>query len=129
MIPAGSGPISTGSWFYGPGTAEDYYAQVLAKVTAPAVAHYASGGGLLVNYRQLPDVLFTAILPHFGVPCGEADRAAMTQAARYDAKTPGFAFEPDSAAKQQAATPMRESPRSDGWGDLYRRLEALRAAG
>jgi len=31
---------------------------------------------LLVNYRELPQALFTAILPHFGVACVEAERAA-----------------------------------------------------
>jgi hypothetical protein len=130
MIPGGIGPNLYGlERSYGPGTAEDYYAQVLAKVTEPAVAHHSAGGGLLVNYRQLPDALFTAILPHFGVQCGEADRAAMSDAARYDAKAPGFAFEPDSGSKQQAATPIARAAAERWLGDLYRRLEILRAAG
>jgi hypothetical protein len=128
MIPGGVGPNLYGlERSYGPGTAEDYYAQVLAKVTEPAVAHYAGGGGLLVNYSQLPDALFTAILPHFGVPCGAADRAAMTEAARFDAKSPGFEFESDSGSKQQAATPIARAAAQRWLGDLYRRLEALRA--
>ena len=90
---------------------------------------YSAGGGLLVNYRQLPDALFTAILPHFGVPSGEADRAAMTQAARYDAKSPGFEFAPDSGAKQRVATPVARAAAERWLGDLYRRLEVLRAEG
>lgn len=127
MIPGGVGPNLYGiERSYGPGSAEDYYAQVLAKVTEPAVASYSAGGGLLVNYRQLPDALFTAILPHFGVPSGEADRAAMTQAARYDAKSPGFEFAPDSGAKQRVATPVARAAAERWLGDLYRRLEALR---
>jgi hypothetical protein len=130
MIPGGIGPNLYGlERSYGPGTAEDYYAQVLAKVTEPAVAHYASGGGLLVNYRQLPDALFTAILPHFGVACGEADRTAMTEAARYDAKAPGFEFAPDSGAKQRGATPAARAAAERWLGDLYRQLEVLRATG
>jgi hypothetical protein len=130
MIPGGIGPNLYGlERSYGPGTAEDYYAQILAKVVEPIVQHYSGGGGLLVNYRELPDALFTTILPHFGVECGEGDRAAMTQAARYDAKAPSFEFEPDSGAKQQAATPIARAA-ADRWlGDLYRRLEALRAEG
>jgi hypothetical protein len=128
MIPGGVGPNLYGlERSYGPGTAEDYYAQVLAKVTEPAVAYYSSGGGLLVNYRQLPDALFTAILPHFGVECGEADRAAMTKAARYDTKTTGFEFKPDSGAKQQASTPTARAAADQWLGDLYRQLEVLRA--
>jgi hypothetical protein len=128
MIPGGFGPDLYGlERSYGPGTAEDYYAQVLAKVVEPIVQHYSGGGGLLVNYRQLPDAFFTAILPHFGVACGEADRAAMTQAARFDAKSPGFEFESDSGSKQQAATPIARAAAQRWLGDLYRRLEALRA--
>jgi hypothetical protein len=130
MIPGGLGPDLYGLHrSYGPGTTEDYYAQVLAKVAEPAVAHYAAGGGLLVNYNQLPDALFTAILPHFGVPCGEADRVAMTEAARYDAKSPGFEFEADSGSKQQAATPIARAATERWLGDIYRRLEVLRATG
>ena len=50
----------------------------------------------------------------------------MTGAARYDAKAPGYEFEPDSG-KQQAATPTARAA-ADRWlGDLYRRLEALGA--
>ena len=128
MIPGRIGPNLYGlERSYGPGTAEDYYAQVLAKVTEPAVAQYSAGGGLLVNYKELPDALFTAILPHFGVEYSEADCAAMTEAARYDAKTPGFEFEPDSGAKQRASTPTARAAADQWLGDLYRRLEVLRA--
>jgi hypothetical protein len=130
MIPGSVGPNLYGlERSYGPGTAEDYYAQVLAKVVEPIVQHYSGGGGLLVNYRQLPDALFTAILPHFGVACGEADRAAMTEAARFDAKTPSFEFAPDSNSKQKAATPAARDAAERWLGDLYRRLEVLRAEG
>jgi hypothetical protein len=130
MIPGSVGPDLYGlERSYGPGTAEDYYAQVLAKVIEPAVAYYAAGGGLLVNYNQLPDALFTAILPHFGVACSAADRAAMIEAARYDAKAPGFQFEPDSGAKQRGATPAARAAAERWLGDLYRRLEILRAEG
>jgi hypothetical protein len=53
----------------------------------------------------------------------------MAEAARFDAKTPSFEFEPDSGKKQQAATPTARAA-ADRWlGDLYRRLEVLRAEG
>lgn len=127
MLPQGIGANLYGiERSYGPGTAEDYYARVLAKVCEPIVRHHNEGGGLLINYRQLPDALFSAILPHFGVACSEADRAAMTEAARYDAKTPGFEFAPDSKTKQQAANAVTRAA-ADRWlGDLYRQLEILR---
>lgn len=88
---------------------------------------FREGGGLLVNYRELPEALFATILPHFGVACGEADRAAMTEAARFDAKTPGVAFASDSEAKRMKATEATRAAAARWLDDPYRRLEALRA--
>jgi Nif11 domain len=105
---------------------EDYYAQVLAKICEPVLQHVTEGGGLLVNYRDLPAALWTTIMPHFGVPVNDCDRAAMAEAARFDAKMPRSPFAADADAKQQAATePIRIA--ADQWlGELYRRLEAAR---
>jgi hypothetical protein len=128
MLPQGVGPnFHRIERSYGPGTAEDYYAQVLAKICEPVVQHFGQGGGLLVNYRELPEAVFSKILPHFGVALDAADRAAMTDAARFDAKTPGLAFAPDGAAKQQAASPAARAAAERWLGDLHGRLEALRA--
>ena len=112
---------------YGPGTEEDYYARVLAEVCEPVLRHYGDGGGLLVNYRELPQALFTAILPHFGVEYSEADRAAMAAVARFDAKTPGMAFAADSEAKQRKASETVRAAAARWLDDPYRQLEALRA--
>jgi hypothetical protein len=129
MLPRGIGPDLHGiERSYGPGAAEDYYARVLAKVCEPVLRHYGRGGGLLVNYRELPQALFTAILPHFGVACDQADRAAMTAATRYDAKTPGVTFAPDSEAKQRGASAAIRAAAERWLRDPYGRLEALRAA-
>lgn len=129
MLPRGIGPDLHGiERSYGPGAAEDYYARVLAKVCEPVLRHYGQGGGLLVNYRELPEAVFTAILPHFGVACDQADRAAMTAATRYDAKTPGVAFAPDSEAKQRGASAATRAAAERWLRDPYSRLEALSAA-
>ena len=84
------------------------------------------GGALLVNYRELPEAVEKSILPHFGVASDEADRATMAAAARYDAKTPGFEFAPDSEQKQRAATAATRAAAAERLGDIYSRLEALR---
>jgi hypothetical protein len=127
MLPQRIGPNLYGiERSYGPGTEEDYYARVLAKVCEPVLRHHGDGGGLLVNYRELPEALFTAILPHFGVTCSEADRAAMAEAARFDAKTPGVAFAADSEAKQRKASETIRAATARWLDDPYRRLEVLR---
>lgn len=128
MLPHGIGPsFHNVERSYGPGMAEDYFAQVLAKICEPALQQHREGGGLLVNYRELPDAVFSTILPHFGVTCSAADRAAMAAAAQFDAKMRGTAFLPDSAAKQQAASPAARAAAERWLGEIYGRLEASRA--
>ncbi len=129
MLPHGIGPnFHAVERVYGPGMAEDYYAQVLAKICEPAVRQLREGGGLLVNYRDLPDAVFSAILPHFGVAPSAADRAAMTEAARFDAKMPGSPFAPDTAAKQQSASAAARTATERWLADIYGQLESLNSA-
>ncbi|MGH6926243.1 MAG: hypothetical protein ACRED5_21150 [Propylenella sp.] len=129
MIPGLLGPdLTTLGLGYDPARPEDYYARVLANICGPALRHYSSGRALLINYRQLPAALWTAILPHFGVAVSESDRAAMAAAARYDAKAPSFEFSGDSEAKQKAATAATRAAAAEWLGDFYTRLEALRRA-
>jgi hypothetical protein len=108
---------------------EEHVARVLATICEPILGHWSDGGGLLVNYCELPGALWTRILPHFGLWCTEDDRAAMAKTARLDAKTPALAFAPDSASKQQAATARCRAAAEEWLGGLYRRLEALRLNG
>jgi hypothetical protein len=127
MIPGLLGPDLTPLGLaYDPARPEDYYARVLAKICEPALRHYSPEHTLLINYRQLPDALWTAILPHFGVPVSESDRAAMAAAAHYDAKVPSFEFSGDSEAKQKAATAETRAAAAEWLGDIYARLEMLR---
>lgn len=129
MLPHGVGPsFHSVERAYGPGTAETYFAQVLAKICEPALQHVAEGGGLLINYRDLPEAVLSTILPHFGVAPSEADRTAMTAAAQFDAKAPGFAFASDSATKQQAASPAVRAAAERWLGKVYGRLEGSRRA-
>ena len=129
MLPHGIGPnFHRVERVYGPGMAEDYYAQVLAKICEPAVRQLGEGGGLLVNYRDLSDAVFSAILPHFGMTPSAADRAAMIGASRFDAKMPGSMFAPDGAAKQQSASPAARAAAERWLGDIYRQLESRAAA-
>jgi hypothetical protein len=130
MLPPGIGLAPYGvEWPYGAAdAAEDHYARILAKVCEPVLQH-VDDGGLLINYRQLPEAVWTAILPHFGVACSDADRAAMARAARWDAKIPGVEFAADSAEKQSAASAAARTAAERWIGDLYRRLETKREAG
>jgi hypothetical protein len=105
---------------------DDYCARVLAAVCEGAVRHYPVGGGRLVNYRQLPEALFTEILPHFGVTPSDAEVPAMRAAAVRDAKAPEQAFAPDGQDKREAATPALREICERRLDAVYRRLEAMR---
>ena len=105
----------------------DYLAAALTAICGLALVGQAEGGGLLVNYDELPAAAETRILPHFGVTSSSADAAAMALAARDNAKAPGQRFAPDSAAKRAAATPEAHAAIRGRLEAAYARLEAARA--
>ncbi|HXC54199.1 MAG TPA: hypothetical protein VNU97_02805 [Rhizomicrobium sp.] len=105
--------------------ADDYCARVLAK-TCEAVLPHVEGGGLLVNYSQLPGALWSQILPHFGIASSEADRARMTAAAQFDAKSPSLTFSSDNAAKREVLTDDLRAVADHHIGGIYRALETRR---
>jgi hypothetical protein len=127
MVPGAVDPILLGSPSSdGALNPQIYRAHVLARVCEPVLEHHGAGKSLLINYRQLPEALWTAIMPHFGVAYGDHDRDAMAWVARYDAKSPSFEFSPDSEAKQQEATAAVRAVADERIGEIYRRLEVLR---
>jgi hypothetical protein len=106
---------------------EEYCARMLGRI-CEAAADNLGAGGLLVNYDELPDAVWTRILPHFGVECTEAERAAMQAVSRQDAKTPYVTFLPDGEAKRREATPRLAQLVDRHMLAAHRRLEGLRAA-
>jgi hypothetical protein len=99
-------------------------ARVLEKICAAAAAQ---DGGLLCDYRELPQAVEHRILPHFGVACGEAEHEALARAARAGSKTAGN-FTPDSAGKQREAGADLRVLADRHIGDIYRDLQRVRAA-
>ena len=108
---------------------EDHRARVLARICEAVLEHRAAPAGLLVDYRELPDALWTRIMPHFGVTCDAYDRALMAKTAVHDAKTPVLMFSPDSQAKQCSATPAARAAAATWLGDIHDRLERRRLDG
>jgi hypothetical protein len=105
---------------------EDHCARMLAGICEPILQYYAKSKILLVNYRQLPQAVWTKIMPHFGIACSDGDRAAMAAMARFDPKVPTSHFTPDIGSKQQEATATMRAAADERVGEIYRRLEALR---
>lgn len=105
----------------------DYCARVLAALCEAATRHYPAGGGRLVNYAELPEALFTTILPWFGITPSNDEAAAMRAAGVRDAKAPDQDFVPDGKTKRQEAGDGLRAICERRVGKAYRRLEAIRA--
>jgi len=138
MVPGTLPPAAVGLGDGDPGCPEEYVARVLGAQLAAAGegkgpahpgAHPTAGSaeGLLVNYRELPDAVHSRIARHFSLEITAADRQAMDDAARHDAKNPSVAFEDDSRRKQDGAgRALRQAARC--WAQpAYERLERCRA--
>lgn len=107
---------------------DDYAARILARTCEAALDNWDAEGGMLVNYHELPDALYTRILPHFGVTLEEGERALMDAASRRDAKATHMAFMPDSATKRDEADDAIRAAASTHFPTVFARLEAIRAS-
>lgn len=104
---------------------EEYCARVLASLGQAALAHHPNGG-LLVNYRQLPESVWTSISEFFGVNCRAGERETMAKTASRHAKDSSMTFQADSAKKRKKAS-ERVLYASKKWLEpIYNKLEAAR---
>jgi hypothetical protein len=81
----------------------EFAARVLAATCHKAADHAEVGGGIFVDYAELPEAVTARILPHFGVVPDAADRAAIAAAMRRDAKEPNRAFDPHERPRRDTA--------------------------
>jgi hypothetical protein len=83
---------------------------------------------MLVNYRQLPEIVWSALLDFFQVSYTASDIERMRHNTQFHAKNPGLYFSDDTATKQAAASDrLRQLARQ--WIDpAYGQLETLRLA-
>lgn len=107
---------------------EAYCAYVLDRICAAVIAYFGLGGGLLVNYDDLPDALIAAILPHFGIEAEAREEVAMLAATQRDSKRPTETFSSDKLAKQRAANDAVRAAVEQGLSSRYLALERLRNA-
>jgi hypothetical protein len=123
LVPPAFYGLDAGGQTWGAG----YSAQVLGAI-CEAAAQSCDDGGLLVNYDELPQALWTRVLPHFGWTPSAEQRAAMAKVAGFDAKAPDARFVPDTEAKRLAITSEIEAAVQRHLAGVYARLEALRRA-
>ena len=107
---------------------EEYVARVLACILQTAIDHQSVAGGMLVNYRQLPQAVTTSIAAHFGMSWTATETEIMHRAANFDAKNPVLHFTADQQTKQRSVTEAIATASQRWLAPLYERLEALRLA-
>ena len=108
---------------------EDYIARVLNRVTQAAVDHAEIGGGLFVDYADLPHAVERRILPHFGIAPDADALTAARMASQWDAKSPSFAFEPDAENKRREAGDAVRAASAVHLDAVHRKLTVLAARG
>ncbi|PYJ10002.1 MAG: sulfotransferase family protein [Verrucomicrobia bacterium] len=109
-------------------SADAYCAAVLSQVCAAALNQLRSGGRV-VNYRELPDAVWTSLPEYFNLDWTEEDLDRMRHVTQFDAKNPSLFFTANSTGGKEAGSPLiREL--SARWIDpVYRELEAQRQKG
>lgn len=106
---------------------EDYHAVLLASLCQAAVAHQPDGG-TLINYTELPAAVGSAISQVFKVQWTEVETIAMTAKTTQHSKAQ-VAFKPDTAIKQEKATPAIRRAAERWLYPTYEKLESVRLAG
>ena len=105
---------------------DEYAARVLGMIAETAARHAAGAQGKLIEYRQLPDMVWGDLARHFGLDLTPDDVEQLRQAARFDAKHPKRRFESDTEAKNREAG-ERVRMLAERWiGPHYTKLEEIR---
>lgn len=102
-----------------------YRCHVLAAFGRAGLAALGTGGGLVLDYTELPEALWERIPAHFGFRPDAAAVEVMRVVARRDAKHPGRTFAPDGEAKRAVAARWRETAERIT-GDVMASLDAAR---
>lgn len=107
-----------------PGDLDAYTAQVLQGLLAIASEQAQAASIRLVNYRQLPDLLFSELLAALSIDCSDEQRAAMQARSRFHSKYKDNSYDGDpQAARQDSLIPLAAQ-----LDPAYQALENLRLA-
>jgi len=112
----------------------EYAARILGIVAETAALHAVNAHGMLIEYRQLPDIVWSGLAEHFGIELQPEDVEQLKQVSAFDAKHPKQPFASDTDAKKSEATEhvrqLAEQWITPHYAKLEEiRLEAIRRAG
>ena len=105
---------------------EEFLARVLGVIAQTAMRCATDYDGLLINYPQLPEIVWGAMGRHLGITLTNGDLEQLKQVATRDAKHPERRFSGDTESKNKEAS-ERVRLLAEHWiGPHYARLEELR---
>lgn len=103
----------------------DFSARVLAATCHAAADHAALGGGLFIDYADLPGALWDRILPHFGIAPDAQETALIAAALQRDAKQPQKKFDAQERTPASQASPAVRAASAAHLAPAVDRLRAL----
>jgi sulfotransferase family protein len=105
---------------------DEYAARVLGIIAETGVRHAAGAQGKLIEYRQLPDVVWGDLGRHFGLDFTPEDVERLKPVATLDAKHPKQRFESDTEAKKREAGERMRLLAEQWIEPHYAKLEEIR---
>jgi hypothetical protein len=106
----------------------EFWARVLANQCAAAVEMCTSSQPLLINYSQLPEIMWTDIASFLGIMLSAEDVERMREVPKRSAKEPHKTFIDDRAKKRKAATREMHEFADRFIRPYYHQLETIRLA-
>lgn len=103
----------------------DFTARVLAATCHKAADHAAIGGGLFLDYSEMPQAFLTHVLPHFGIDPDPVELDAISDALARDAKEPIKPFDPNERAHRDTASAAVTAAAERHLAPAVERLRAL----
>ena len=101
---------------------EEYGARVLASICQAALINHTEGG-MLVNYADLPEAIWSSISEFLGVGQSQAEPATLRRAAGLYLKNPAVGFRNDFAGSQTRVTDRVRQAASRWLYPVYEQLE------
>lgn len=105
-------------------SALDYTCRMVGRLLAGGLELCLHHGGIPVNYRELPEALWTRLAPMLGVRA--IDRERLESVAAFDAKQPAMSFNSDTQGKRESAGAELRQAIARWAGEPYERLERIR---
>jgi hypothetical protein len=105
---------------------DEYAARVLGIIAETAARHVVSAQGRLIEYRQLPDIVWGDVRRHFGLELTPEEVDCLKQVATLDAKHPTRRFESDTEAKNREAGGRMRMLAEQWIAPHYAKLEEIR---